>query len=60
MMPEYISNDIEISSDSNREDSNQEISTEENSKYSWNTHITYIIYVTHMVNLIFKSYKINW
>ena len=29
-MPEYITNNIEISSDSDREDSNEEISNEEN------------------------------
>ena len=30
-MPEYITNDIEISSDSDREDSDEEYSNEENS-----------------------------
>ena len=30
-MPEYITNDVEISSDSDREDSDEEYSNEENS-----------------------------
>ena len=52
MMPKYIIDDIDISSDSDRENSDEENSDEENfdQKNVKNTHI---------VKLIFKAYKKN-
>ena len=47
MMPKYIIDDIDISSDSDRENSDEENFDEKNVKN------------THIVKLIFKAYKKN-
>ena len=41
-MPEYITNDIEISSDSDREDSDEEYSNEENTDKENHVQTTFI------------------
>ena len=41
-MPEYITNDIEISSDSDREDSDEEYSNEENTDKENHVKTTFI------------------